>query len=170
MNMKKGVKMILIIFIVLLICLFLIRLINPSEIDDVSPGISCPEIEIYNPNILYVIPNYNNTPISEDNEWCTYILSLNKTLALHGITHTYREFLYQNISQEDLNFGISEFEKCFSFVPESFKPPHLGISRVNKQLIKENNLKLKNSFNQITHKVYHCNNGGIISNKLIKIF
>lgn len=171
--MKKGVKIILIvplILVILLILLFLIRLINPREIDDVSPGIPCSEIERYNLGILYVIPNYNNNSISKNEEWCGYILSLNKTLALHGITHTYREFLYQNISQEELNFGISEFEKCFNKTPEMFKSPQLRISSKNKELVKENNLELKGSFHQITHKVYHCNDSDIIPNRIIHIF
>ena len=150
--------------------LFLIRFISPTEIDDVTPGINCPEISIYNPDILYVIPDYNNNPISENKEWCNYILSLNKTLGLHGITHSYREFFYKNISQEELNFGISEFEKCFNKTSKTFKAPQLDISKGNKQLIKKNNLKLRRSFHQITHKVYHCNDSSKPSNKIINIF
>ena len=168
--MKKGVKIALILIVSLIVLLFLIRLINPKEIDDVSPGINCSEIEKYNPEILYVIPNYNGIPISNNEEWCSYILSLNKTLALHGITHVYREFLYQNISQAELNYGISEFEYCFNQSPEMFKPPQMKINKENKNLIKENNLNLKTGFSQVTHKVYHCNDTGIISNKIIKIF
>jgi predicted deacetylase len=169
-SVKKDVKIISIVFVALIICLFFIRLINPTEIDDISPGINCPEIDIYNPDTLYVIPNYNNNPISQNEEWCIYNLSLNKNLGMHGITHNYREFLYPNISQEELNFGISEFEKCFGFKPEMFKPPQLKISYENKQLIKQNNLKLRTSFHQLTHKVYHCNDSDKIPNSIINIF
>jgi len=42
---------------------------------------------------------------------------------MHGITHTYREFLYNNILRKELNFAILEFENCFGFAPEMFKPP-----------------------------------------------
>lgn len=166
-NVKKAIFFSI---LTLLILLFLIRLINPTEMDDITPGIPCPEIKKYNPNILYVTPNYNNNPISENKEWCEYILSLEKKLYLHGINHTYREFLYKEISQEDLEFGISEFEKCFNFSPTAFKPPQLKISKENKILIQENNLKLKGFFNQLTHKVYHCEDSSIIPNKIIKIF
>jgi len=140
-NIKKAIFFSI---LTLLILLFIIRLINPTEIDDITPGIPCPEIEKYNPNILYVIPNYNNNYISENKEWCEYISSLDKTIYLHGINHTYREFLYKEISQEDLEFGISEFEKCFNFSPTTFKPPQLKISKENKSLIKKNNLKYYN--------------------------
>lgn len=166
----KKIKIIVLTIVSLIAIIFLIRFLNPTEIDDVSPEIPCPEIEKYNPNILYVTPNFMNIPISENIEFCKEILSLNKTLALHGINHTYREFLYENISQKNLNFAISEFQKCFNQTPKIFKPSHLQISKTNKKLIKENNLELKTWFNQGTHKVYHCNNSGILPNKIIKIF
>jgi hypothetical protein len=169
-GVKKCIKIILAIFVTIIVSLFFIRLINSTEIDDISPGIDCPEIYIYNPDTLYVIPNYNNNSISQYEEWCDYILSLNKTLALHGITHKYREFLYNSIIQEELDYGISEFEKCFNKFPEMFKSPQLKINKENKQLIKQNNLKLRENFNQITHKVYHCSDSDKISNKIINIF
>ncbi len=175
--MKRRVKKILstilvllLILLILLSVLFLIRLTTPTEIDDISPEIPCPEMERYNPDILYVIPNYNNKPISENKEWCNYILSLNKTLGLHGLNHTYREFLYEKISQEELELGISEFEKCFGYQPEIFKPPQLKINEQNKKIIKENNLKRKTIFNQLIHKVYHCNDSDLIPNNIINIF
>ncbi|MCX6750745.1 MAG: DUF2334 domain-containing protein [Candidatus Pacearchaeota archaeon] len=171
--MKKGVKIILmipLILLIILLTLFLIRLVSPTEIDDVSPGIPCPEIEQYNPDVLYVIPDYNNNSISENQEWCDYILSLDKTLGLHGIIHTYREFLYSDISQEQLNSGILEFKRCFGYEPETFKPPQLMINKNNKELIRQNNLERRTIFHQIIHKVYHCNDSDIISNKIINLF
>jgi len=176
-NMKKSMKRCLkvisttlIILLIILVLLFLIRLVSPTEIDDVAPGINCPEIEKYNPDILYVIPNYNNNPISHNEEWCEYILSLNKTLRMHGINHIYREFFYLNITQEELDFAIEEFEKCFGYEPEIFKPPQLKISYENKQLIEQNNLKLLNILHQITHKVYHCNDSSKPRNNIINLF
>jgi len=168
--MKRGLKIILVI-LSLIILIFIIRLITPTQIDDIHPDIPCPELEIYNPKILYVIPNFNNNAISENSTWCEYILSLNKTLELHGINHSpYREFLTQNISQEDLDFALAELEKCFNQKPENFKPPQLKISRENKNLILENNLTLKLYTNTIFHKVYHCNDSGRIKNEWIRIF
>lgn len=168
--MKRGSK-ILILILSLIILLFIIRLITPTQIDDISPEIPCPELEIYNADILYVIPNYNNIPISENQTFCKKILELNKTLELHGINHSpYAEFLIQNISQENLNFAITEFQKCFNSTPQNFKPPQLKISEENKKLISENNLTLKLYSNEIFHKVYHCNDTGRIKNKWVKLF
>ncbi len=162
-------KVIIFSILAIIVILFLIRLITPTEIDDVTPGISCPEMEKYNPDVLYVVPDFENHPISKNQEWCKKILSLNKEVQLHGINHTYREFKYLNITQENLEFGISEFEKCFNKTPEKFKPPQLALSNSNKELIKDNNLQLRNLFDQLTHKVYHCNDSDIISNRWVKI-
>lgn len=169
-NKSKIPSIILLTILSLIVLLFLMRAVNPTEIDDVTPGISCQELQVYNPDILYVIPDFENNPISENKEWCDYILSLNKELRMHGITHTYKEFLNNEISQEELNYGISEFEKCFGFSPESFKSPQLATSPQNKQLIKKNNLKFMTVLNQITHKVYHCNDSTFPYNKVIRIF
>ncbi len=169
--MKKGVKIFLIIILALIIILFFIRLINPREIDDVSPEIYCEQEFLEKADVLWIIPLYNNNPISENKSWCKEILSLNKTLGLHGVYHSpYREFKYQEISKEYLEMGIKEFESCFEFSPEIFKAPQLKINPKNANLVKENNLKLRNDFHQITRKVYHCQDSGRVSNKIINIF
>jgi len=51
-----------------------------------------------------------------------------------------------------------------------FKSPQLKISENNKNLIKNNNMKIKGLLNQIFHKIYHCNNSGRFSNKFIDLF
>ncbi len=153
----------------LILILFLVRLILPSEVDDVSPEISCNEIKKYNPDILWIIPRYNNKSIAENKSWCEYILSLNKTLGLHGVTHEFNEFDRLK-TQEYLEEGMKIFEECFGFKPTIFKAPQLEISKENKNLILKNNMKLKGKFNQLFHKVYHTNNSGNFPNIFIKFF
>jgi len=152
--MKKSVLIILIILI-LLISLFLVRALSPKEIDDVTPAFFCAEEILEKSDILFVIPKFNNTLLSENPEWCEYILSLNKTLGLHGVYHEYREFEIDR-NQEYLQQGIDEFKTCFGYEPELFKPPQNRISKANRKLIKENNMKLKTIPNKIIHKIYHC--------------
>lgn len=167
----KTIPKILLIILSLIVLIFLIRLISPAQIDDLSPEIPCPEINMYNSETLYIIPNFNNNPISLNKTWCNHILSLNKTIGLHGINHQpYREFYYENITQEDLDFAINEFHNCFNQTPEKFKSPQLIISKENKKLILKNNLSIESSLNQWTHKVYHCNDSGMVKNKLVKLF
>jgi len=152
--MKKSVLIVLIIFI-LILALLSIRMLSPKEIDDVTPAFFCAEELLKKSDILFVIPKFNNKPISENPEWCEYILSLNKTLGLHGVYHEYKEFATDR-NQTYLQQGIDEFKECFGFEPEIFKPPQLKISKANKKLIKENNMKLKTIPNKIIHKIYHC--------------
>jgi predicted deacetylase len=167
--MKKSIKIILLTIFSLIILLFLTRLILPREIDDVSPKIPCEKELLEKADVLWVIPNLENRAISKNAEWCQEILSLNKTIGLHGVSHTYHEF-GTNKTQEYLQEGINIFTECFNQTPTSFKPPQLKISEENKILIKKNNLALKTIFNQITHKVYHCNDTGKFSNRFIDLF
>ncbi|MEK6945288.1 MAG: DUF2334 domain-containing protein [Nanoarchaeota archaeon] len=159
------------IFLVILMAVFvffLIRLLNTRELDDVSPGIEC-EQKLYNKaHVLWVIPKFNSISISENKTWCKDILSLNKTLGMHGVTHEYEEF-GSDKSQEYFDEGVKVFEKCFGEKPTMFKPPQLKISENNKKLIKNNNLSLLGNINQITHKVYHCNDSDIIKNWMVDI-
>jgi len=157
----NKINKILIVFLSLIFLIILIRIISPKEIDDVSPGIFCEEKYLEKSEILWVIPKFNNTKISENIEWCRYILSLNKTLGLHGVYHNYWEFK-ENKTQKYIEEGIQEFEKCFGFKPEYFKSPQLRINKENKILIKENNLILKGKFNQMIHKVYHCDDTQVL--------
>ncbi len=131
------------------------RLLSPKEIDDVTPSFFCAEELLKKSDILFVIPKFNNTLISENPEWCEYILSLNKTLGLHGVYHEYKEFETDR-DQEYLQQGIDEFKTCFGYEPTLFKPPQNRISKTNKELIKQNNMKLKTILNKIIHKIYHC--------------
>lgn len=169
---KKKVKIsfvILAALLFLIFTLFLIRAFSYSEVDDVSPEINCEKEITENNEILWVIPNFNNEPISENKEWCKYILELNKTIGMHGVSHTFQEFK-TNRDQDYLEYGIQIFEDCLGYKPQLFKPPQLKISKENKKLIENNNLTLKIELNQWTHKVYHCGEYGKKKNWIIDLF
>lgn len=168
--MKKREISLLIFLIIISLTLNLLntRITNPKEIDDVSPEIQCEQAYLEKSDILWVIPKYNNKSISENKEWCSYILSLNKTLGLHGVTHNFQEFSTDKNS-EYLQEGITIFQECFNKTPKMFKPPQLAISKNNKELIKNNKLTLKLNLNQILHKVYHCDDTGYFQNRIIDI-
>ena len=157
----------LIFLLSLALFLITIRTFSFRQLDDVSPEINCQETLLKKSGVLYVIPKFNNVPISENKEWCKYILSLNKTLGLHGVYHTYEEFSTKR-DYDYLQEGIEEFEKCFGFKPEKFKPPQLKISDRNKELVKRN-MKLDSLLNDIFHKVYHCEDSGKYPNWIIDL-
>ena len=165
---KVLLGIILLVFFMIIV-LFLIRLFNYKEIDDVTPDIPCDQAYLKKSDILWVIPNFNSTNISRNKEWCAQILNLNKTIGMHGVTHEFNEFETDR-NQEYLDNGISMFEQCFGFKPNRFKPPQLNISKNNIQLIKNNEMELMMNFHQITRKVYHCNDSDVIKNKMVDLF
>lgn len=169
MEIKKIVKIIGGILLLLLIILFFIRLFSAKHLDDVSPEISCKQELLEKTDVYYVIPKFNNTDITNNPEWCSFIRSLNKRYELHGVYHTYQEFQ----TERDLDYlqkGIDSFESCIKQSPKRFKPPQLKISKNNKKLIRNVNLKLDLPLNQLLHKAYHCEDSGQFPNWLIDIF
>jgi len=166
--MKKGVS-ILTIILILIAVLFFIRLANPIELDDLTPGIPCESDLIGKANILWVIPDFENNSIAQNKPWCSEILELNKKLGMHGVKHSYNEFR-ENITQAEIQRGMEIFKECFGFYPTMFKPPQLAISDEEKKLIKDSGMELMIEGNQITHKVYHCNDSDIIKNWMVRIF
>ena len=164
---KKKLIIFLAIVFSLILILFFIRLLSPKEIDDVTLGMPCEQEYLEKSDVLWVIPDFNNIKISDRKFWCSSILELNKSLGMHGVKHWYREFETDE-DQEYLQEGIDMFEECFGFKPEMFKPPQLKISEKNKQMMKNNNLKLMGNFNQLIHKVYHCDDSfEIVKNNVI---
>lgn len=159
---RKLIKYFLLAIFIFLVILFFVRLFSAKQLDDVSPDISCEKELLEKADIYFVIPDFNNNSIANNSKWCKEILAMNKTLGLHGVYHTYEEF-NQNISEEYLQKGMSDFESCFGFKPEIFRPSQVAISKENKKLIKKY-MKLDNRLNYVTHKVYHCGDTGVPKN------
>ena len=168
--MKKDVFLyILIVFLLIIIAVFLFRFSGARELDDITPGIPCESSLMQKSDVLWVIPLFDNKSIAENKTWCKEILSLNKTIGMHGVYHKYKE-LDINRDKEYIKLGMTEFEKCFGFKPKIFKPSHLAINRHNKKLIANEGMILKGEINQRLHKVYHCNDTGRFSNWFISTF
>lgn len=163
----KG-RSIIYIILFLILLLFFIRLISPIHLDDVTPGISCEKELLEKADILYVIPKFEGVKISDNESWCDYILSLNKTIGMHGVTHSYFEFL-EDRDEDYLQEGIIIFEECFGFKPNRFKPPNLKISDSNKKLVKKY-MKLDLTLSHVFHKVYHCEDTGSFPNSFMDLF
>ena len=159
--MKKR-NLFWIIPLFLIVTLFFARLILPREIDDVSSTIYCEQNYLEKSDVFWVIPKFHGVSIDENPEWCVEILSLNKTLGLHGYQHYYKEFSKENITVEELNESIEIFKNCFGFYPTTFKAPQLSLSKQNKNLIKIFDLEISGWFDQIIHKVYHCSGNSTI--------
>ena len=164
----KLVQKMIIFILGLIVLLFFIRLFLPSQVDDVTPGIYCEEEILDKADVYYVVPNFEGESISENLEWCSMILDSEKELALHGYEHTYQEFESGDASLK-LDNGIEIFEECFGYSPERFKAPNLAINSENKKLVKSQ-MELDGIFNQVFHKVYHCSDSGVFSNRFVSLF
>ncbi len=169
MNKRKIALYLFLCIVVLFFALWAVRLFSHTELDDVSPGIKCDSSLLKNSDVLWVIPDFNGSAISENKSWCEYILGLNKTLGLHGVYHTYREFAFLR-NESYVYEGESMFRKCFGFSPKIFKAPQLALNSENENMLEREGYNVKGIFNQITHKVYHCNDGGRFPNWIIRIF
>jgi len=144
------------IAVFLFIFLILIILFLKQEfliLDDVTPTKSCDQL-IVEADIVYVIPFYKNTSLTNYPGWCGRMKSLNKTFGLHGLTHEYHEFL-KPIEAVELQKAITVFENCFGYKPYLFRPPYNKISKENQKKIELFNLTLyKETF--FTLPYCHC--------------
>ena len=161
----KVWKSVLIGIGVLVFGLFFIRLVSPSQIDDVSPGISCEEDLLELADVYYVIPKFDGVAI--DKAWCEEILARDKELAMHGVTHEYKEF-GEVRGSEYFNEGVQIFEDCFGFAPDRFKPGNLKWNSGNDWI--KDDMEVDILWNQLFHKVYHCEDTGVFPNWMIRIF
>lgn len=159
----------IILFIMFEMNFIMIRAAGTRQIDDVHPDAGCTMEYLRKSDILWVIPKYNNVPITKNKTWCEQIRDLNKTIGMHGVAHSWKEFS-GNISNQDIEESIELIEECFNQTPTMFKPPHLTLSEKNKKILEDDfNLTIKKRFNQITHKIYHCNNTGLFTNQFIDV-
>ena len=155
----------LVIFVSLLFGLWFVRLVLPSQVDDVSPGIFCSEDVLDWADVYFVIPKFGN--VSPDKNWCEDILSREKELAMHGVVHSFEEFgVFRDVDYVDE--GVEIFEKCFGFELERFKPPQLVFSEENDWM--RGRFEVDLFWNQVFHKVYHCGDSGVFPNWFIRVF
>lgn len=168
---KGAIALLLVLTVILFLecSLFFVRATSEKQIDDITPGIPCDDALLEKADRLFVIPKYNGTEIGENDDWCEKILLMNKSLDMHGVYHTYNEF-GTNRSKDYLDEGIIEFEKCFGEKPSGFKAPQLALNSENAKIIRNESMKIYGFWNQLFHKVYHCEDTGIFSNELIDVF
>ncbi len=157
MNLRIKIAIILFsaIIALMLIDFIIIRLILPSQIDDVTPSRLCDERLLDKSEVLMVIPLRENQSIADNPVWCEHIKELNKTIGMHGVYHTEKEFMHAR-DKDYIRIGMEEFYKCFGFYPNIFEAPQFSLSEDNEKTLREMNFTILKSLRQITHKVYHC--------------
>ncbi len=145
------------------VCLFFVRLVGSRYIDDVNPLMNCSVKYLEKSDVFYVVPYFDGFMINESRNWCDFILSLDKEIGMHGVRHSYKEF-GSDVSARDIELGMDIFESCFGFRPERFKAPQLKLSSRNREILKYYGFSIDGKKLYFFHKIYHCNNGGILPN------
>ena len=157
-----------VVILILAFSLFVVRAVNLAEVDDVHPLIQCDAWIFEESEIVWIIPLFQNVSIADNQTWCKQILTLNKTMGMHGVHHTYNEFL----TKRDATYlaqGIQAFEQCFGVKPKLFKAPQLALSRENAALLRGLGFEIHGKARQVTHKVYHCEDTGKVGNAVIRL-
>ncbi|MCU0642422.1 MAG: hypothetical protein MUF61_02485 [archaeon] len=169
---KKALLAILIIMMLIVLsesAIFFIRAFSTTQIDDVTPGIPCGEDLLEKSDVFFVIPKFEGRGIGVEDDWCEKMLLSGKKLEMHGVYHVYNE-LYTLRNESYINEGVIEFNKCFGKKPDGFKAPQLALSSENKRVIGGMGMRNYGYWNQLTHKVYHCNDSGVLPNWMIDLF
>lgn len=171
-NKKIFIYLVLIIVIIIFLLnnLELVRHISEKQIDDVNFFISCKNESDYinKSEVLMVIPIYENQSIADFPNWCNEIKSLNKTLGMHGVYHSYKEFSEVRDESYVLE-GMREFKKCFGYYPKYFEAPQVAMNSQNIKVIADLNMIYRGYSYNIFHKVYHCSDTGKYSNRFIDV-
>lgn len=63
---------------------------------------------------------------------------------MHGITHSYHEFLYP-VDENVFNETVQKYESCFSKNPKKFRPPNNRISEENIEIVNKYGMELYNT-------------------------
>jgi hypothetical protein len=164
----RILRVVLLVIIVLILVLFSIRLILPSQVDDVNPFMNCSDKVLDRGDVYFVVPKFGSVPIDDVDNWCSEILVREgKELAMHGVYHTFGEF---GVYRDEVYFGegVEIFKRCFGFSPERFKPGHLKFDSKNDWI--RGDMEVDLVWNQVFHKVYHCGDAGLFPNWLVRVF
>jgi len=177
-NVALLVRATWMIVVVLIVGLWFVRAVLPSQVDDVSPLMNCSDEVLDLGDVYFVVPKFGGVEI--DGEWCEKmkkrvssssselgVSSWEKRLAMHGVYHSYHEF---GEFRDEAYFGegVEIFEECFGFVPDRFKPGQLVLGEENDWIRDEVEVDL--ILNQVFHKVYHCGDSGVFPNWFVRIF
>lgn len=171
-NHLKSRKILLVSFLVVLLLvmlvldLLIVRYVTARQTDDINIFILCENNLLNKSSMLMVIPLYEGQSIADNMTWCNSILKLNKTLGMHGVYHTFNEF-NELRNESYILSGMNEFKKCFGYYPKYFEAPQLALSKENGKLIESMNMTVFGYGYNTFHKVYHCSDTGLVSNRFI---
>lgn len=162
-TIKRLIVIAILTFLIIIPIAFIMKMIARNQtivaLDDVSPLIPCQQDLIDKADILFVIPFYEHSNLSDYPEWCAKMRATNKEFGLHGFYHNVFE-MKDTQSQELYQAAIKEFEECFGKKPTTFRPPMWKINDENVKILKQDNLELM--ADPLKTSTYHCNGRGMV--------
>ncbi|MFH0798198.1 MAG: hypothetical protein V1906_02180 [Candidatus Woesearchaeota archaeon] len=135
------------LIIVPIYALMLLMSRHPLITDDVSETNRCLELE-QKSDVIFVIPPYSE-------ELCNEMALTDKMYGMHGITHSYHEFL-EPVDEDVLNETITSYKKCFRKNEWTFRPPQNRISKENAKIVNRYEIEIYKT-PYILHPYCHCN-------------
>ena len=148
------------VFIISILIFLIIRQIRSIGYDDVHQNIPQNYKFIDKSDMLFVIPKFENVPLTNDMNFVDKIKSKNKILGMHGVTHSPEgifikaEFGYP-VSEEKIKEGMDIFENAFGYKPQYFKAPCYNLLPENQKIIEKLGMKVVGPetaiFNQLLH-------------------
>lgn len=163
--------------LIILIVLLIIRFFNKSHYDDLHPELPFNKEYLDKSDILFIIPNYNNIPITNYPEYIeklkSYAQKNNKQIGLHGYIHkpegffTKAEYGYE-LPESYIKDNIDLFRKAFNFEPKLFKAPCYNLHPKNREILLKLGLQISDINTLFLNKLFHNDNNIILTifNKL----
>lgn len=150
--------------ILLIFILYVTRKYNKIHYDDLSPLLKTNYKYLEKSDIIFIIPKYNDIPITDYPEFITkikkYAEDNNKELAMHGVTHSPEGYLIKAefgypLANEYIKEGIDIFENAFGYKPKKFKAPCYNLHPHNEKILKEFNIEIIQVDTLFLNKLYH---------------
>lgn len=146
-------------------CVHLYRCTSHAELDDVHPLMKCDKLDHFldHPRLtkLWVVPMYNNVPITADPVWCAKIKHWadskpGRVLGLHGYAHTDHECARIELSDAHLEHANQLFFEAFGRLPDEFKAPNYALTTKNRDFIESRGLRIATKGDSMFHQIFHC--------------
>ena len=164
---KYNKNFFIVTIITLLFIIYIIRKFNKVHYDDLTPLIETNYIYLDKSNIIFIIPKYNNIPLTNYPDFIDKIKKYskinNKELAMHGVTHSPEGFISTAefgypLTFEYIKEGIDIFESAFGYKPKKFKAPCYNLHPKNKEILEKLNIEIIDVDSLLLNKLYHNDN------------
>jgi hypothetical protein len=148
------------VFLICIVLFLVVRQLRCVGYDDVHQNITQNYKYIDKSDMLFVIPKFENVPLTDNMNFVQKIKNKNKILGMHGVTHspegifTKAEFGYP-VKEETIKEGMDIFENAFGYKPKYFKAPCYNLLPENQIKIEKLGMKVVGPETAIFNRLLH---------------